>query len=232
MSDEKKDKEEEKEETEALAKKATLPTSKEERDEALAEVWGDTELIRKYVAPNLNKKEFAMFIGKGRMLGANPFTDEIYPTKIKGQVKAMVSRDFYRRKAQEQESYDGHRVVAVYENDDFKLENGKPKHNVKSFADRGDLVGAYAVGWRKDVNNMFFEKVRLEEYDRGNYMWNAKPETMIKKVAESHLLRMMYEGILGNTYTSAEIIEDEADNANQKQSDHEATEAVIIGEDE
>jgi len=218
-------------ETKALAKKATLPTSKEERDEALAEVWNNTQLIRKYFAPNLNKKEFALFIGKGRMLGANPFTEEIYPTKIKGKMKTMLSRDFYRRKAQEQDTYDGHRAVAIYENDDFKLVNGKPQHEVNSFADRGDIVGAYAVGWRTDVDHMFYEDVRFDEYDQGNYMWNAKPDTMIKKVAESHLLRLMYEGILGNTYTPEEIGE-EMDNANQTTDDHEATEAVIIGEDE
>lgn len=227
-SESKEDESKDEQETKALAKKATLPTSQEERDEALAEVWNNTKLIRKYFAPNLNKKEFAMFIGKGRMLGANPFTEEIYPTKIKGKMKTMLSRDFYRRKAQEQDTYDGHRAVAIYENDDFKLVNGKPQHEVNSFSDRGKLVGAYAVGWRTDVDNMFYEDVRMDEYDRGNYMWNAKPETMIKKVAECHLLRMMYEGILGDTYTPAEIPED--GNTNQNQSGHESTEAVIIDE--
>jgi len=224
---EKEDKDEQ--ETKALAKKATLPTSKEERDEALADVWNNTALIRKYFAPKLSKKEFAVFLGKGRMLGANPFTEEIYPTRIKGKMKTMLSRDFYRRKAQEQDSYDGHRAVAIYENDDFKLVNGKPEHEVNSFADRGELVGAYAVGWRKDVDNMFYEDVRMDEYDRGNFMWNSKPETMIKKVAECHLLRLMYEGILGDTYTPAEVPNDE-ENSNQNTQGHEATEAVIIDE--
>lgn len=218
-------------ETTALAEKASLPQTKEERDEALAEVWGNTKLIRKYFAPNLNKAQFALFIGQGKMLGANPFTKEIEPAVIKGNLKLLVKRDFYRRKAQEQDTYNGHRVVAVYSEDDFTMENGKPQHNPDSFADRGELVGAYAIGWRKDVDHAFVEKVRLDEYDRGNYIWNNKKETMIKKVAEAHLLRAMYQGILSNTYIPEEI--PEPNNPNQTTDNGKTrTENIIIEAEE
>jgi len=214
----------------SLVKKATLPTSPEERDEALAKIWNDANTIRQYFADGLSRKDFAIFVGKGRLLGANPFTEEIYPAKFGGKMQIIVSRDFYRRKAQEQEDYDGHRAMAIYSNDEFSMVNGEPKHEVTSFADRGKLAGAYAMGWRKGIENHFFVSVKFSEYNQGNYMWKQKPETMIKKVAEAHLLRQMYEGILGNTYTPGELGND---NLTQEEKDEAIpAEAVIFDEDE
>ena len=71
-----------------------------------------------------------------------------------------------RKKAQEQQDYDGHIVNAIYENDEFVIENGEPKQKVNSFKDRGALVGAFCSVYRKNTRVPFFVTVQLEEFRR------------------------------------------------------------------
>ena len=48
-------------------------------------------------------------------------------------------------------------------------------------------------------------EVALSEYDQGNAMWEAKPATMIRKVAKAQALRELYPGCFKNTYVSEEL---------------------------
>lgn len=163
--------------------------------------------IRKMFAPQLTNEEFSMFVGLGKSLGANPFLREIWAVKYgNSEAQIFLGRDFYRRKAQEQPQYKGHQVDAIYSNDTFKMVSGKPEHSY-SLQDRGELIGAYALVYRDD-NEPFFNTVRFDEYSTGKALWDKKPETMIKKVAEAQALRGAFQGVFAGTYDQSEEWED------------------------
>jgi len=161
------------------------------------------DLIRKTFAPDLTKEEFAMFVGLGKSLGANPFMREIWAIKYNNsKAQIFLGRDFYRRKAQEQPNYGGHQVDAVYSNDSFKMVNGSPEHEY-NLADRGHILGAYCVVYVED-REPFFNFVDFTEYNSGKSTWKEKPATMIKKVAEAQSLRAAFQGIFQGTYDESE----------------------------
>lgn len=163
------------------------------------------ETIKKCFAPTLSSEEFKVFLGLGKSLNANPFTREIWAVKYGNQAAAIFcGRDFYRRKAQEQEDYDGHIVNAIYENDTFSIENGEPKHVVNSFKDRGVLVGSFCSVYRKNTRVPYFVTIQLKEYNTGKSNWAKMPDTMIKKVAEAQALRGAYQGVFKGTYDESE----------------------------
>lgn len=168
-------------------------------------VWSKSEEIRKLFAPTLTETEFNMFMGLGRALNANPFTREIWAVKYDAGKAASIfcGRDFYRRKAQEQPSYDGHTVEVIYEEDDFKMIDGEPHHsfNLKT---RKKILGAYCIVRRKGIKQPYVAMVKMSEYDKGFSNWQKMPETMIKKVAEAQGLRGAFQGLFAGTYDESE----------------------------
>ncbi len=172
-------------------------------------VWDDLENVRAQFAPTLTDKEFKFFVTLGSSLKANPFKREIWAVKYDKSAPASIflGRDMYRRKAQEQPDYDGHIADAVYSKDKFTMENGMPKHSY-SLADRGDLLGAYCVVYKKNQSHPFYTFVKLAEYDKGFALWKTMKETLIKKVAEAQGLRGAFQGVFAGTYDESEQWED------------------------
>jgi phage recombination protein Bet len=168
------------------------------------EIWADPESIREQFGAGLTAKEFGFFMGLGQHLGANPFTREIWAVKYgNNPAQIFLGRDFYRRKAQEQAEYNGHVASAVYENDDFAMINGQPSHkyNIKN---RGHLIGAYCVVYKKNAEVPYTVFVELREYTTGQSNWKTKPATMIAKVAEAQALRGAFSGVFNGTYSEDE----------------------------
>ena len=170
-------------------------------------IWSDKDqlsTIRKAYASGLDENEFKMFIEIGRSLNANPFTREIYATKFGNKTNIFCGRDFYRKKAQEQSNYLGHFVDSVYSNDNFSVKNGEVDHGY-NLKNRGELIGAYCTVYKKGLIIPFYSFVKFEEYIQKNSpIWISKPETMIKKVAESQSLRGAFQGIFEGTYDESE----------------------------
>ena len=181
-----------------------LPVEKMKTRDAVA-VWDQLDDVRAQFAPLLTDKEFAFFVTLGKSLNANPFKREIWAVKYDKNSPASIflGRDMYRRRAQEQPDYDGHVVDAVYSKDAFVVENGIPKHSY-SLADRGVLLGAYCVVYKKNQAHPFFVFVKFSEYDKGQALWKKMGETLIKKVAESQGLRGAFQGIFAGTYDESE----------------------------
>ena len=167
-------------------------------------IWQRPDEVKKLFAPNLTDTEFQFFIGLGQKLGANPFTREIWALKYgTGAATIFCGRDFYRRKAQEQANYNGHVVEAVYENDDFRQENGLIKHSF-GLKNRGPLLAAYCIVKRKGIELDYYSKVLFSEYNTNQSNWKTKPESMIKKVAEAQALRAAFQGVFEGTYDESE----------------------------
>jgi phage recombination protein Bet len=184
----------------------------------LETVWQKADIIRRTFAPTLTQPEFAMFVGLGKSLGANPFNREIWAVKYgNNPAQIFLGRDFYRRKAQEEPDYRGHQVDVVYSNDVYKVINGMPQHSY-NLKDRGKLVGAYCVVYRRGCEPypVFCE---FQEYFAGGNakpnLWDKKPATMIKKVAEAQGLRGAFQGTFKGTYDESEAIEIQPETAEE-----------------
>lgn len=190
--------------------------------------WSDKsvqESVRQYLIDSnakLNDVEFKTFVAIGQATGLNPFMREIYALKYSDSKPAsiFIGRDGYRKSAQKNKDYDFHIVDAVYANDEFLMENGEPKHKYK-LANRGALVGAYAIVKRKSSTKGMYVFAELNEYyaghknadgtiKKGKYgdmpptIWDTKPATMIKKVAEAQALRMAFQEVFAGTYDESE----------------------------
>lgn len=174
----------------------------------LCVVWSDEKSlteIKKLFAPKLSATEFGIFTGLGKSLELNPFLKEVWAVKYKEDAPAQifVGRDGYRKNAQKNPEYDYHQVDAVYANDEFSVTDGLVKHNYK-LVNRGDLVGAYCCVKRRSASRPVYVFVTVAEYNTKQNVWNQKPATMIKKVAEAQALRMAFQELFLGTYDESE----------------------------
>ena len=188
--------------------------------------------IKKIYGKDLTEGEFTTLCQIGQATGLNPFLREIWAVKYGGSPASIfIGRDGYRKAAQRDPEYDYHLTDAVYQNDDFKVENGEVKH-AYPITDRGALIGAYCVIKRRSASKATFTFIEFKEYyqgnkdedgkikkkfdrfkkqyvDMGETLWDSKPATMIKKVAEAQGLRMAFQSMFAGTYAEDERWEEE-----------------------
>jgi len=182
-------------------------------------MWDDPERqeeMKKLICKvKLSNVEFDTFIEMGRATQLNPFLKEIWVVKYdeKSPASIFIGRDGYRKAAQRDQDYEYHMADAVYSNDKFRfnVRDGFPEHEY-NLKDRGELLGAYCLVKRKSSERPSYTFVKLSEYSTGKSLWNpatGKPETMIKKVAESQGLRGAFQDLLGGTYAPEEMERDD-----------------------
>jgi phage recombination protein Bet len=165
--------------------------------------------IKASYASKLNDLEFQQFVGMGRATGLNPFLREIWAVKYGSYAaQIFIGRDGYRKSAQANPDYDYHQVDAVYSADEFYVVDGEIKHKY-NLGKRGDLVGAYCIVKRKSAERAVYVYVDFKEYKGIGPLWENKPATMIKKVAEAQALRMAFQGLFAGTYSDAEEFREE-----------------------
>ncbi len=179
----------------------------------VSDIWKDAASVKELCAPTLTDDEFKLFVSLGAQLGANPFTREIWAVKYGKDKPASIfaGRDFYRKKAQELPEYDGHFSAPVHENDTLECINGEFKHSW-SLKERGKLIGAICVVYRKGCRIPFSKYVLLAEYNKGFSNWKSMPATMIEKVAEAQALRGAFQGTFAGTYDESEQWKEEPKN--------------------
>lgn len=169
-------------------------------------IWQSEKLasIKDIFAPTLTNLEFENFVELGKSLGLNPFNREIWAVKYQEKCSIFVGRDGYRKVAQQTKEYDGMISDAIYSNDSFEVVDSKPKHSYQ-LKDRGFLVGAYCIVFRKNIQAPYFKFVELKEYLGVSPLWKSKPATMIIKVAEAQALRSSFQSVFKGTYDESEI---------------------------
>lgn len=176
-------------------------------------IWeGDENIkqIRALFAPTLSEQEFFIYVEMGKSTGLNPYLKEIWAVKYDKSKAAQIfiGRDGYRKSAQRHPLYDFHSADAVYGNDEFGVDNGKVLHRYR-LKDRGELMGGYCIVQRKGSTRATYVFVELKEYNMKQSVWNGKPATMIKKVAEAQALRMAFQELFSGTYSEFEQYEQE-----------------------
>lgn len=184
-----------------------LKPMEQKSNEHLA-IWDDKNKlseIRSVCAKNSSDEEFKTLVAIGLATGLNPFLKELWCVKYDKNKPAQIfiGRDGYRKTAQRQKEYDYHQADAIFSNDIFEINDGRV-HHVYNLKDRGKLVGAYGIAKRKSASAYSFVYVDLKEYIKPFGVWSEKAATMIKKVAEAQVLRMVYQEIFAGTYDTSE----------------------------
>ena len=177
------------------------------------DIWyndADLKEIRRLISTTpLTDIEFRTFVEIGRATGLNPFLRELWAVKYGGKAaQIFIGRDGYRISARRHPDYEAHQVEAVYSDEHFKIINGVIYHECgfsETPAKDRKLLGAYCRVKRRHANDWTYVKVSMEEYNKKQSIWNEKPETMIKKVAEAQALRQAFPEIFNGTYHEAEL---------------------------
>jgi len=150
----------------------------------------EIETIRRTIVEKANDGEFRMFMHLAKSYGLDPFNGEIFFWKMNGKPTIMTSRDGYLKIADSHPSYDGLVSDLVRDNDVFKRERDNINHEYG--ADRGNIIGAYALVYRKDRRYPVYVFAPFKEYNAGTRVWASYPSAMILKVAESMALKRAF----------------------------------------
>lgn len=152
------------------------------------------QTIANTVAKGANRYELAMFLHIANKYGLDPFLKEIFwSDKMK---TIMTSRDGYLKIALHDPMFDGIRSMAVYENDEFSIDMRENEVNHKFTADRGKLVGAYAIVFHKERRPVIVYTPLDEYYKTESSVWRQYTSSMICKCAEAMALKRQF-GISG-----------------------------------
>jgi len=177
------------------------------------DIWyneADLQEIRNLISTTpLTDIEFRTFVEIGRVTGLNPFLRELWAVKYGDKAaQIFIGRDGYRISARRHPDYEAHQVEAVYSDEKFKIINGVIHHECgfsETPAKDRKLLGAYCKVKRRHASDWTYVKVSMEEYNKKQSVWNEKPETMIRKVAEAQALRQAFPEIFNGTYHEAEL---------------------------
>jgi phage recombination protein Bet len=150
----------------------------------------EVETIKRTVASDANTDELRMFLHIAKTYGLDPFNKEIFFWKIKGKPTIMTSRDGYLKIADRHEEYNGLVSDVVRENDKFRRKAQGIDHEYGT--NRGDIIGAYALVYRKDREYPVYVFSPFQEYCAGTRVWTQYPSAMILKVAESMALKRAF----------------------------------------
>ena len=134
------------------------------------------EVIRKTIAPSLTDIELKVYLGVCRRYNADPIMKDIVPIVFKSAkhgsvLNFIITRDFLLKKANKAGVLDG-------------------LHSTILRNDKGGIVGATAEAWKKGSERSYKIEVDFKEYyNDKNDLWGKFPGAMIRKVAESIVLK-------------------------------------------
>jgi len=156
--------------------------------------------IKKTAARNIKTLEHLYtLIYRSHVVGADLLRGEMIGyTDSKGNLVTITTKDFMLRKAHQTGLLAGIKQEAIYVNEN--------KERCDFWAQGAELVGATAEIARADANGVFSATVKFSEYDKRQSLWKTIPETMIKKVALTHALRLAFPNELGGVYDESEIM--------------------------
>ena len=162
------------------------------------------KFVKGLINPDLTDTELYMFLAYAGKAGLNPFNKEIIAVVYskdnpsKRTVNTITTRDGKRATAYRQGGIDSITTEPIY-----IKEFGETKEMTKVEAWQGGTLWGATCTVVRD-GKTFTATVPFKEYTTGYNLWLSKPETMIKKVAESQALSMAVPELLG-IYDEAEM---------------------------
>lgn len=162
------------------------------------------KFIKNLINGDLTDNELYMFLVVASKAGLNPFNREVVAvvydkdgkTEMGRRVNYIVTRDGKRAVANRRGGLESVVTEAIY------------TKQVKNPGDEKDMITIMVKPWEGGTlwgaqstvvrgGKVFTSIVPLKEYNTGKSVWANKPETMIKKVAESQALSQAVPELLG-----------------------------------
>ena len=147
--------------------------------------------IRNTVAPKASDDELKMFLSIATTYGLDPFLREIWCVDMNGRNVITTGRDGYLKIANRNPNFDGMVSDVVHAGDKFMKEGDNIKH-FYTVSNRGPIIGAYAIVYRKDRAHSSYFFAPFSEYNKGFNTWKQYPSAMIQKVAEACALKRAF----------------------------------------
>ncbi len=161
-----------------------------------------------FFPPTATDSEMIYCMNIAKIMGLNPITKEIFFVPRKAQVNGkyvdriepMLGRDSYIKVAHSTGLFAGIETTSEIK-EIPKLVNGK-------WVCYSDLVATCKV-WKKGIDKPFIVSVAYNEYVQTKKdgtitkFWKEKPDTMLKKVAESQALRKAFS--INGAYSIEEV---------------------------
>jgi phage recombination protein Bet len=151
--------------------------------------------------------EFRLFVNQCKRTGLDPFTRQIYATKVQDKMTVQATIDGLRLIASRSNEYEGQTRPVWFDKDGKEY-----KVWTKSEYPYACEVGVYKKGFREPLYALaiFDEYVTsYKDYKTGEmrvgFMWNKMPSLMIAKVAEAQALRKAFPNNMSGIYSSDEV---------------------------
>ncbi len=180
----------------------------------------EVDLARRTVAPDATEHELALFLRLCKTYGLDPFRKELVLEKRRrrradgGGYDAVpvfiTTRDGYLKVGQRDPHYGGLQSGVVREGDDFEFDVEACRIKHRFGAQRGKIIGAWAVA-KHAQRPPFMAYVEFSEYyNPESDTWKKHPAAMIQKVAEVFVLRRQFgiTGIVTREEMSRELASD------------------------
>lgn len=190
-----------------MSEKTTAPTVQDKGiityDVAGQDVKLSYQIVRDFLTKGtgtVTDQDLVQFISICKYNQLNPFLNEAYLVKFgSAPAQMIVSKEALMKRAEACKEYDGFQagVIVMRDNEEVELEGSY-------YRPKDELVGGWAKVYRSDKKFPFVSRVRLDEYDKKQSVWNDKKSTMISKVAKVQALREAFPAQLGAMYTSEE----------------------------
>ena len=172
-----------------------------------------------------------MFLSLAKKYDLDPFAKEIWCVKMGGKMTVIAARDGYLKIANCHPKFDGMESDVVCANDKF-FKDKDGVHHSYAVNNRGAIIGAYAIVYRKDRSRPVYVFAPYREYyNNNNPVWRNYPSAMILKVAESMALKRAFS--ISGLVTQEELGEMQEENKEVAKSQppqvtQEVQEAVVM----
>lgn len=160
-------------------------------------------IVKRYLTNGNNsipESDIIQFISLCKFNELNPFLKEAYLIKYGSQPAQMVvSKEALFKRAENNPHYEGYRagIIVNRAGNVLDLEGC-------FFLKEDVLLGGWCEVFRDDRKYPIVARVRLEDYDKRQSIWNEKKATMISKVAKAQAMREAFPAQLGAMYTQEE----------------------------
>lgn len=147
------------------------------------------QVLKDTVAKGTTDTELTYFLNVAFAQELDPFRKEVWCVKYGNNLMIQTARDGFLKIAKRDPTFDRIQSAEVRQGDLFRMDpiSGEIEHRIE--AQRGDIVGAYAVITRKDGTRLS-KYVTFSEYnDSSSNIWKDYPSAMICKCAESVLCK-------------------------------------------
>ena len=181
--------------------------------------------IKNTVAVGANDSELKMFLNIAAKYELDPFLREIWFANMGNRNTIMTGRDGYLKIANRDPNFDGMKSDVVHAGDKFMKDGDDVKH-AYNMQNRGPIVGAYAIVYRKDRKHPTYCFAPFNEYNKGVNVWRQYPSAMIVKVAETMALKRAFS--ISGLVTEEEIGDGEVvkESTEQKETELRRKEAI------